>query len=165
MCERAACACACVQGGRTGDPSGTTLTNNGSFIPAKRLTGLSVLQQPHKHREPDRKRTAPRAHTQTHECTDSFGGSSRGQFSLRRDACVCLSVVSQVIWPTAASDTEECESSWLHLRFEGAGQMGKNRVKVCSGGILFKAQTHLKLLAFSFEICSVAHRYGLAAYC
>lgn len=50
MCERAVCACVCVQGGRTGDPSGTTLTNNGSFIPAKRLTGLSVLQQPHKHR-------------------------------------------------------------------------------------------------------------------
>lgn len=147
------CMCMCSRG-RTGDPSGTTLTNNGSFIPAKRLTGLSVLQQPHKHREPDRKRTAPRAHTQTHECTDSFGGSSRGQFSLRLDACVCASVclcvVRQVIWPTAASDTEECESGWLHLRFEGAGQRDKNRVKVCSGGILFKAQTHLQLLAFNF---------------
>lgn len=69
MCERTACARICVQEGRTGDPSGTTLSNNGSFLPPKCLTGLSVLEQPHTNTGSQtgnaQTHARPRAHMQT----------------------------------------------------------------------------------------------------
>jgi len=75
----------CVKGG-VGGPAGTTLVNNGSFLPPEHLTpGLNT------HAEPERKHSHTRLHTTcTHSLAKSSGVSCGGSaFTCLRRTCAC----------------------------------------------------------------------------